>query len=415
MVTTVSAGGGTTQITQRNLSGVVELGVNGIYGTGTLLWNGRAVLTAAHVAQNWGVEGRVYFHLGGTSVPIMATAAAIHPEYNATTMSNDLAIVWLAQAAPVTAKRYDIYRDASEMGQTFEFAGYGYTGTGAQGYTAASNWPPKLTVAKNQFDVDGAAIKELFPGTSGWNPPVNSMLVADFDDGNPSHDAIDLFKDLNLQYALGTLPSTLWNLAGSLGLGAQEGMIAPGDSGGPAFIGNQIAGVASYIASLSLGLAYPDVSTGVNSSFGELGFWAKVSDQQQWIDQTLRELDTNAPKTAQQVQTDVTEPDNGTAMAYFFVDFSGSRLRADDVISFSYRTKDGTALAGTDYLSASGRLNLYPGERNATIGVEIIGDRLPEATEYFQLEAFDLVNAVFATAQATVVATRTILDTDWLT
>lgn len=414
MVTTVSAGGGTTQSTQRNLSGVVELGVNGIYGTGALLWNGRAVLTAAHVAQNWGVDGRVYFHLGGTSVPVIATAATIHPEYNAVAMSDDLAIVWLAQAAPVAAQRYDVYRDASEMGQTFEFAGYGYTGTGAQGYTAGSNWPPKLTVAKNQFDADGAAIKELFSGTSGWNPPVNSMLVADFDDGNPLHDAIDLFKDLNLQYALGTLPTTLWNLAGSLGLGTQEGMMAPGDSGGPAFIGNQIAGVASYVGSLSLGLAYPDVLAGINSSFGELGFWARVSDQQQWIDQTLRKMDTNAPKTAQQVQKTVTEGDTGTTLAYFFVDFSGSRLRADDVISFSYRTKDGTAQAGTDYLATSGRLKLYPGETSAVIPVEVVGDRTAEATEYFYLEAFDPANAVFATPNATLVATRTILDTDSL-
>lgn len=414
MVTTVNARGGTSGTTSRNLTGVVELGVNGIYGTGALLWNGRAVLTAAHVAANWGAEGRVTFHLGDQKVAVAATAAAIHPLYDPVAMSHDLAIVWLAAPAPLAAQRQDIYRGTAELGQKFDFAGYGYTGTGAQGYTVGSNWPPQLNQASNQFDADGAALKELFSFSSGWNPPVDSMLVADFDDGSVLRDALNQFEDLNLLYSLGTLPSDLWSLGGSLGLGTQEGMIAPGDSGGPAFVGTQIAGVASYVASLSLGLAFPDVVPGVNSSYGELGFWTRVSTEQRWIDQTVRQLDPNAPKTAQQVQTTVTEPDSGTAMAYFFVDFTGSRLRADDVISFSYRTKDGTALAGTDYLSATGRLNLYPGESNATIAVEIIGDRLPEATEYFQLEAYDLVNAVFATAQTTVVAIRTILDTDWL-
>lgn len=414
VVTTVNAGGGTSGATSRNLTGVVELGVNGIYGTGSLLWNGRAVLTAAHVAMNWGAEGRVTFHLGDQKVDVAAAAAAIHPLYDPMAMSHDLAIVWLAAPAPLAAQRQDIYRGTDELGQRFDFAGYGYTGTGAQGYTIGSNWPPQITQASNQFDVDGAALKELFSFSSGWNPSAESMLVADFDSGSALNNALDQFKDLNLLYSLGTLPSSLWSLGYSLGLGTQEGMIAPGDSGGPAFIGSQIAGVASYVASLSLGLAFPDVVQGVNSSYGELGFWTRVSNEQRWIDQTVRQLDPNAPKTAQQVRTVVTEPDSGTTLAYFFVDFTGSRLRADDVISFSYRTKDGTALAGTDYLPTSGRLNLYPGETNATIPVEIIGDRTPEATEYFQLEAYDLVNAVFADAQVSVVATRTVLDTDSL-
>lgn len=414
MVTTVNAGGGTSAATSRNLTGVVELGVNGIYGTGSLMWNGRAVLTAAHVAKDWGAEGRVTFHLGGQRVALAATAAAIHPLYDPVAMSHDLAIVWLAEPAPRAAQRLDIYRGTAELGQTFDFAGYGYTGTGAQGYTVGSNWPPQITQASNQFDVDGAALKELFTFSSGWNPPVEGMLVADFDSGSALNDALGQFKDLNLLYSLGTLPSSLWSAESSLGLGAQEGMIAPGDSGGPALIGSQIAGVASYVASLSLGLAFPDVVPGVNSSYGELGFWTRVSTEQRWIDQTVRQLDPNAPKTAQQVQTVVTEPDSGTRLTYFFVDLSGSRLRADDVISFSYRTKDGTALAGTDYIPTTGRLNLYPGETNATIPVEIIGDQTPEATEYFQLEAYDLVNAVFADAQVKVVATRTILDTDTL-
>jgi hypothetical protein len=35
-------------------------------------------------------------------------------------------------------------------------------------------------------------------------------------------------------------------------------------------------------------------------------------------------------------------------------------------------------MAGSDYIAVSGKLNLYPGENQAVIPVEIVGDTVPE-------------------------------------
>jgi hypothetical protein len=48
-----------------------------------------------------------------------------------------------------------------------------------------------------------------------------------------------------------------------------------------------------------------------------------------------------------------------------------------------YTTRNGTAMAGSDYIAVSGKLNLYPGENQAVIPVEIVGDTVPEPSETF--------------------------------
>jgi hypothetical protein len=82
-----------------------------------------------------------------------------------------------------------------------------------------------------------------------------------------------------------------------LGLGETEGLIAPGDSGGPAFINDAVAGVASYITSLSTPGTRPDVNDTTDSSYGEIAGFQRVSSNQQWIDQSLRAEYPNATVT----------------------------------------------------------------------------------------------------------------------
>ena len=83
------------------------------------------------------------------------------------------------------------------------------------------------------------------------------------------------------------------NAFGSLGLGtASEVMIAPGDSGGPAFI--QSAGVYRIVGVNTVsGCATPNTDSDgtcaqspsvTNSSFGELGGAIRVSLHADWID-----------------------------------------------------------------------------------------------------------------------------------
>jgi hypothetical protein len=90
--------------------------------------------------------------------------------------------------------------------------------------------------------------------------PGTGALTYDFDNNNPWNDALGLFHGLN-----------------QLGLGASEASAAPGDSGGPAFLGgNLISGIVSY--GLDPGLSPPDIDVfSNNSSFGEFAVMTRVS------------------------------------------------------------------------------------------------------------------------------------------
>jgi hypothetical protein len=58
-------------------------------------------------------------------------------------------------------------------------------------------------------------------------------------------------------------------------------ILGGGDSGGPLFIGGQIAGVASY--GLSFGVDFGDTDDVVNSTFGEFGGWTSTAYNSAWI------------------------------------------------------------------------------------------------------------------------------------
>ncbi|MBC6906499.1 PEGA domain-containing protein [Saccharophagus sp. K07] len=58
---------------------------------------------------------------------------------------------------------------------------------------------------------------------------------------------------------------------------------------------------------------------------------------------------------------------------------------AQEVVTFSYFTEDGTATAGEDYLSVSGIVSFQPGQVQKTIGIQVLQDNKEENTEYFYL------------------------------
>lgn len=377
--------------------GVVRVSFGGYYGTGALLFDGRAILTAAHLFQ--GHTGTASVVLETTSGPqVLAVDRVLqHPGYD-TQSNNDLALVWLAQSAPVAANRYDIYRGEDEIGQQFTLVGYGRAGTGSTGAMASGTDAPLRLRAANQFDADGATLKNYLGSVIAWSPQAGTQLIADFDNGLVANDA------------LGRLVGR-----SDLGLGLDEGLIAPGDSGGPAFIGGQLAGVASYTASLSSGTVHPDIDGNANSSFGEIAAWQRVSAYQQWIDQSLRAHYSDAPARVEDIKKEVTESHGGTSYAYFLLQFTGVRSDPDQILSVDCATRDGTALAGSDYLAMRGSIRLYPGEDQAVIPVEIIGDSAPEPDETFYLDVFNPVGGSFGEGVVRLTAVRTILDDDgWL-
>ncbi len=377
--------------------GVVRVSYAGAYGTGTLLFDGRAVLTAAHLFEGRAGSAGVSFETRDGTQTLGASRILLHPDYD-TQSNNDLAIVWLSGSAPITADRYELYRERDEIGQGFTLSGYGRTGTGSTGATGSDTSPALRLKAANRFDADAATLKTSLGTEMAWTPQAGTQLIADFDNGSVANDALGRLIGQN-----------------DLGRGLDEGLIAAGDSGGPAFIHNRIAGVATYTASLSRGSISPDIDSSANSSFGELAAWQRVSAYQQWIDQSLRAHYPDAPTKPAEVKTKIAEGDSGTSYAYFLLQFTGVRSDPGQILSVDYATRDGSALAGSDYLAVSGTLKLYPGENQALIPVEIMGDTAPEPDEYFYLDVFNPVGGRFGEGVVKLTAVRTVLDDDgWL-
>lgn len=79
-------------------------------------------------------------------------------------------------------------------------------------------------------------------------------------------------------------------------------------------------------------------------------------------------------------QGGVAVPDHATAT--FTVSLSKP---ATETVSVSYKTMDGTAKAGSDYLAASGTLTFAAGETAKAVHVTVLGDAVTEGTETFGL------------------------------
>ena len=77
-----------------------------------------------------------------------------------------------------------------------------------------------------------------------------------------------------------------------------------------------------------------------------------------------------------------------------------SNYRGWRTITVNYRTTDGTAVAGQDYLAAQGTLSFAPGETSRTVAVATVDDTLDEPAETFVLTLSSPVNAGLAVASA---------------
>lgn len=374
--------------------GVVMVSVAGFYGTGVLLYDGQAILTAAHLFSNGSTAATVKFETSAGTQTLTSSKVVVMSNYDAFNTNNDLAIVWLNGHAPLTANRYELYRSSDEIGKAFTFVGYGQPGTGASGESLTYAGTPIRQKASNQFDADPATLKAALGAGMTWTPLPGTQLIADFDNGSAA------------QNALGRLINV-----GGTGLGVNEGFISQGDSGGPAFLNGKVAGIASYVTSLSQGSTRPDIDTSTNSSYGEIGAWQKVSAYQQVIDQAVRANYVNAPTKASEVKLAVTEGNSGIVDAYFLLEFTGVRSNPNQLLSVDYTTRDGSAKAGEDYIAVKGTLMLYPNENKAVIPVEILGDRIPEADETFFLDVSNPVGGSFGNVLV-LTGMRTIVNDD---
>jgi len=100
--------------------GVVRVSSGNYYGTGVLLYDGRAVLTAAHLFSGRSTSATVYFETINGLETLVSNRVLINPFYTSDS-DHDLALVWLSNSAPLGAERYGIYRGADEIGHVFDF------------------------------------------------------------------------------------------------------------------------------------------------------------------------------------------------------------------------------------------------------------------------------------------------------
>lgn len=367
--------------------GVVRISDGSRYGSGTLLSTGRHILTAAHVVDQSSVEQlHVFFALPGGIVNIPVARVLIQPGWTGAGdhIDNDVAVLELASVAPAAADRYDLYTGSDEIGQVFTMAGYGAS-TGSGNDTS----PPTLRTGQNMFESDAARFNQRF----NWGATPNKQLIFDYDDGNASHDAFGMYFGMT-----------------GLGLGSQEAMMTPGDSGGPAFLRKDgqllVAGVSSFVARPTNDVA--DIDSLANGSFGEFASLMRVSAYRPWIDSITGVDRVVVGKTG-------THPDRAAvsktvaegASTLFLVEIGEAQTSE---VTVHYTTRDGSAKANTDYLPAHGDVVFAPGQTWCQILVETLTDKVAEGDETFSLVLTEPHGAHFANGAVELVAVRTIQD-----
>ena len=250
--------------------------------TGSLLTGGLYVFTAAHCLNEGGVKVpaetviKAIFKFPSGEVSIPVSNYYINPGWTGyeSEVGNDIAILKLKRAAPLTIEQYEINRNKNEIGKVFTKVGYGYIGLGATGQDKNSNSEAKRYSGQNRYD---ALIDVLKNATESDMSELvlGSQLIFDFDDGTAEHDALGRhFPRLR-----------------DRGLGKNEIATASGDSGGPSFVDRKIGGISSWGYSdrgfFKTNIADID-KIDDNGSFGEISGDTRVSFYAAWIDRVTK-------------------------------------------------------------------------------------------------------------------------------
>lgn len=283
---------------QKDGLGFMEVNFGGAgtgYCSGSLMADGRHIITAAHcIANNAGAlaatGGNVYFYNGpadpfydlgfGITPGIQRVAIAdffIAPGYTGSVIDHaDVAILRLAEDAPDFATRY-LLGDRSDLaGQVFNVAGFG--NMGASGASGASGGTfGRLREGDNQFEfrLGDAAFGNSWSTLLG-DPmsQIEDVWLSDFDRvGFAANDTACLVT--------GGLLGTGVTFCDT-GVGPREVGVAGGDSGGPQFLDGEIVAVTSF--GLTFGGAYGDFGGGLNSGWGEFSGYAPLYRFRDWIE-----------------------------------------------------------------------------------------------------------------------------------
>ena len=92
------------------------------------------------------------------------------------------------------------------------------------------------------------------------------------------------------------------------------------------------------------------------------------------------------------------EGNSGTTAFNFPVTLSSASTQT---VTVNYMTSNGTAMAGSDYMSASGTVTFFPGQTSQTVMVQVTGDTTNESDETFTVTLSMPTNATLQTATGT--------------
>ncbi len=367
-------------------SGVARIHDGLISGSGVLLSSGLHLLTVAHLVDDLALaNGTVVFETASGSVSRRIQAVEDYPGVvlNDQGVWHDLALITLEQAAPLTAGRYDLYPGTDEVGQTATLVGYGQAQT-----PSGLVLPESATrrAGENTIDATGSAL-----AWDGFQGSLADQLFFDYDDGASTRDALgDLLGVANR------------------GLGSFEAMITPGDSGGGLFVEQGgdwlLAGINSFVSRLSA----TDINTAADGSLGDIGAATRVSSYADWIETHTGQTQISSakaitPPVIGEVPLQVQEGQG----VWFLVQLPGL---ATQIATADFSTRDGSAIAGQDYISTHGTLTLGVGERWTKVWVQTLADNLIEGNETFSLVLTNPQGATFPAGQTELTAQRTILD-----
>jgi len=225
------------------------------------------ILTAAHCVSNTNTgkltfkSGTAYF--GSNSYSI--ASAIVRPDWNGDYLyGNDIALLKLkSTVSGITPSAID--DNINDIGNELDKAGYGRSGTG---YTGATTSAGTLHAGQNIYDSTHDQFWERFNRAN----LSDGVLMYDFDDGTPEHDAF--LRHFGIEY----VNSYLYD---------DEVNSASGDSGGPTFDGNAVVGITSYGLTYSFNGITTDVNNSVDSSFGEYSGDTTVAKHKSWIDSVI--------------------------------------------------------------------------------------------------------------------------------
>ncbi|MCI0698403.1 DNRLRE domain-containing protein, partial [candidate division KSB1 bacterium] len=94
----------------------------------------------------------------------------------------------------------------------------------------------------------------------------------------------------------------------------------------------------------------------------------------------------------------LTEGNSGTVNAVFAVTLSAA---SSQTVTVNYATANGSATAGSDYVTVSGQVTFQPGETSQSVTVVVNGDVLDEPNETFVVNLSNAVNATIGDNQGT--------------